>query len=118
MSIYSDIFESLRSMDLDHIKAFQSLEHIATIGIPAREKGWTHTNQARKKMSDKAKAQIRLPMSEETKRKIKSKRLGKGHIQSEETRKKISESSKNRSKISEETRRKMSESAKNRKSKF
>jgi len=113
MSIYSDIFESLRSMHIDHKAIFKSLEHISSFGFPARE-GWTHTEEAKEKIRARARMP-RGPQSKETRKKISESHLGVSHPQSEETRRKISEGSKKRAPISEETRRKQSESARNRK---
>ena len=104
MSIYVDIFESLRSMDIDHEAAFKSLEHVSSIGFPAR-KGWSHSDEAKEKIRARA-ILPRTPLSDETKDKISKARMGKGHPQSEQTRKKMSESAKNKSPISEETDRK------------
>jgi hypothetical protein len=75
-----------------------------------REKtGWTHTEEARRKMSNERRGRVGRPQTEETKRKLSN--VAKGRKHTEESRRKIGEASKGRIK-SEEERRKISEATK------
>jgi hypothetical protein len=117
MDIYSapddlQIFESLKSFPFDK-------HEFHPTKVPPVEgrtfKGHTHSEESRKKISEAAKKQIRKPFSEETKRKIAQTKIGKTFSHNQQTKKKISLAVKGRSPISEETRKRLSVSAKNRK---
>jgi hypothetical protein len=115
------------SLSQEDLIFFQSLKEFIVeeqyqhfVGVKPCEgftfKGQRHTEESKELMRIAAKNQIRKPLSEETKQKISNKNTGKTFKHTEETKTKISKSSKNRKPISEETRKKLSISAKNRKS--